>query len=210
MVWVTQIADFSDSFLITEDVDYSVQVVRTGNTIEAYRNGVLAAGVDDTSFFGGQMGLGSFNDGVAFDNLVVNNVTDSAGDFDADGDVDGADFLDWQRGFGSTYDADDLTDWKDNFGTNTSSLAASTAVAPLAVAAPAFVAPAEVEDLAGDVGIVLTLDLQTTSGNRQAADEIFDEVFAYLIESENVPRANLPYRAGEQHAYHFSPRANRR
>ena len=39
------------------------------------------------------------------------------GDFDADNDVDGEDFLIWQRGFGSTYDAGDLADWKANFGT---------------------------------------------------------------------------------------------
>lgn len=40
----------------------------------------------------------------------------SPGDFDADGDVDGADFLVWQRGFGTTYDAADLAAWKANFG----------------------------------------------------------------------------------------------
>jgi hypothetical protein len=39
------------------------------------------------------------------------------GDFDLDGDVDGADFLVWQRGFGETYDADDLAVWREHFGT---------------------------------------------------------------------------------------------
>ena len=135
---VSQIADFSDSFLITEDVDYSVQVVRTGNSIEAYLNGALAVSFEDTSFSGGQIGLGSFNDSVAFDNLVVNNVIDSNGDFDADGDVDGADFLSWQRGFGTTYDAGDLTDWQDNFGTSTQVVAASISAPPLAATAPAL------------------------------------------------------------------------
>ncbi len=38
------------------------------------------------------------------------------GDFDLDGDVDGADFLDWQQGFGSSFDADDLVVWQANFG----------------------------------------------------------------------------------------------
>jgi hypothetical protein len=38
------------------------------------------------------------------------------GDFDADQDVDGEDFLLWQRGFGSTFDASDLVDWKTAFG----------------------------------------------------------------------------------------------
>lgn len=41
----------------------------------------------------------------------------SAGDFDADGDVDGADFLVWQRGeVSSPPDANDLTDWQTNYG----------------------------------------------------------------------------------------------
>ncbi len=38
------------------------------------------------------------------------------GDFDLDTDVDGADFLLWQQGFGATYDAADLADWQANFG----------------------------------------------------------------------------------------------
>lgn len=38
------------------------------------------------------------------------------GDFNDDGAVDGADFLVWQREFGSTLDASDLADWKANFG----------------------------------------------------------------------------------------------
>jgi hypothetical protein len=39
------------------------------------------------------------------------------GDFNDDGAVDGADFLVWQRGVGTTFDAADLADWKANFGT---------------------------------------------------------------------------------------------
>lgn len=38
------------------------------------------------------------------------------GDFNGDDRVDGNDFLVWQRGFGSEYDAGDLADWKSNFG----------------------------------------------------------------------------------------------
>ena len=41
-----------------------------------------------------------------------------AGDFDGDGDVDGTDFLVWQQGFGSAYDANDLADWENNYGTS--------------------------------------------------------------------------------------------
>ena len=39
------------------------------------------------------------------------------GDFDLDGDVDGADFLIWQQGVGNSFDADDLALWQGNYGT---------------------------------------------------------------------------------------------
>ncbi len=37
-------------------------------------------------------------------------------DFDGDNDVDGADFLVWQREFGATLDATDLVNWENEFG----------------------------------------------------------------------------------------------
>lgn len=37
------------------------------------------------------------------------------GDFESDGDIDGSDFLAWQRGFPGTFDANDLNDWQMNF-----------------------------------------------------------------------------------------------
>jgi len=47
------------------------------------------------------------------------------GDFDADGDVDGFDFLRWQRGESPLpLSASDLSDWEGNFG--------ATGVGPLA------------------------------------------------------------------------------
>jgi PEP-CTERM motif-containing protein len=52
------------------------------------------------------------------------------GDFDDDGDVDGADLLEWQRGFGSTYDSDDLADWKSGFGTSITPAAVAAASVP--------------------------------------------------------------------------------
>jgi len=57
--------------------------------------------------------------------LIVTN----PGDFDEDGDVDGDDFLLWQQGLGTIYDATDLTVWENNFGNGVGPLtAASTAV----------------------------------------------------------------------------------
>jgi uncharacterized membrane protein len=72
---------------------------------------------------------------------------DVPGDFDADGDSDGNDFLEWQRGLGSTYDASDLADWRANieFSMNLQSSASATATsavpepsALIAVAVPAL------------------------------------------------------------------------
>ncbi|MCA9238225.1 MAG: PEP-CTERM sorting domain-containing protein [Planctomycetales bacterium] len=64
---------------------------------------------------------------VAFNNLNLIEVPTAPGDFDEDGDVDGADFLIWQRG-GSPLpgSVDDLQAWQANFGTT----------APLIAAAP--------------------------------------------------------------------------
>ena len=50
------------------------------------------------------------------------------GDFDFDGDVDGADFLVWQRGFGTTHNAADIADWQTYFGTT--AVAASASAVP--------------------------------------------------------------------------------
>lgn len=70
---------------------------------------------------------------AGFDNFIdtpVLNLTFSSdpGDFDFDGDVDGIDFLKWQRGESPTPNsAQDLMDWEQNYGAP-SMLAAITAV----------------------------------------------------------------------------------
>jgi uncharacterized lipoprotein YddW (UPF0748 family) len=53
-----------------------------------------------------------------------------AGDFDQDGDVDGRDFLEWQRGYGTLYDDMDLANWKNNFGYQLSSTFTATVPEP--------------------------------------------------------------------------------
>lgn len=60
-----------------------------------------------------------------------------AGDFDADGDVDGNDYLLIQRGLGTTTDAGDIADWKANFGASATG-AASGVPEPSAVALAAL------------------------------------------------------------------------
>ena len=53
-----------------------------------------------------------------------------SGDFDSDWDVDGFDFLKWQRGLGDDYDATDLAAWEQNYGTFAPPLSAATAAVP--------------------------------------------------------------------------------
>ncbi len=37
-------------------------------------------------------------------------------DFDLDNDIDGFDFVEWQRRFGGVYDSNDLAAWESNYG----------------------------------------------------------------------------------------------
>ncbi|TWU28255.1 PEP-CTERM sorting domain-containing protein [Bythopirellula polymerisocia] len=60
--------------------------------------------------------------------LVTNILGTALGDFDLDGDVDGHDFLVYQRGAGSLFDSGDLSDWQLNYGFTNMPLASGTAV----------------------------------------------------------------------------------
>jgi hypothetical protein len=61
------------------------------------------------------------------------NVTTQPGDYDFDGDVDGRDFLAWQRGQStSPLSSNDLSDWQNNYGA-TAPLAASEVVSAFKV-----------------------------------------------------------------------------
>ena len=106
--------------------------------------------VDATGILAGTLTeLVAFSDpslaGVILTQTSVPPTNDPNADFDSDGDVDGSDFLAWQRGFGSdagsgnvapqasgnangdqAIDADDLTIWQEQFGPVLMVLAAST------------------------------------------------------------------------------------
>jgi len=111
---------------------------------------------------GGPSGLSSAGTGLmGFDNILLQTQAGSVGgdnaDFNDDGIVDGADFLIWQRGFGTgnnlaTGDANgdlavtdaDLTIWKNQFGTDPTPVTAAVGAVPepttLALAGLAMVA----------------------------------------------------------------------
>ncbi|MCH6258974.1 chitobiase/beta-hexosaminidase C-terminal domain-containing protein, partial [Puniceicoccaceae bacterium K14] len=56
---------------ISTDVDYLVEVVRTGSQVEVYIDGNLVASPSDSTFSGGQVGLGSKNNAGEFDNFIA-------------------------------------------------------------------------------------------------------------------------------------------
>jgi hypothetical protein len=53
-----------------------------------------------------------------------------SGDFDRDGDFDGHDFLNWQRDFGTIYDASDLAAWETHYGNGGTAVATNSAAVP--------------------------------------------------------------------------------
>ena len=64
------------------------------------------------------------------DSTTLYQIDFLSGDFDGDGDVDGFDFLKWQRGGSpNPLSASDLTDWEMNYGTD-SLLTANSAAVP--------------------------------------------------------------------------------
>jgi hypothetical protein len=141
----------------------AIEIRKVGNLVEWYANSVKLITVDMTNFTtptaGGNISFGhadingtSSTDAGAVDLLfsLVDNIRVEAivttpmenADFDGDGDVDGRDFLTWQRGFGTPdavladgdadgdndVDGADLVIWQAQYGQPTGPLAASTSV----------------------------------------------------------------------------------
>lgn len=73
----------------------------------------------------------------------------SNGDFDDDGDRDGADLILWQRQFGDTLTADDLATWQESFGVPVGALAATPEPAAALLCSIGFVALAMRRPTAG-------------------------------------------------------------
>ena len=86
------------------------------------------AGAPDGASVGNFGGIDLLIDYTGGDGNDVTLLAALPGDFNFDGDVDGFDFLEWQQGFGTIYDSDDLADWEANYGSVTPLAAGSTAV----------------------------------------------------------------------------------
>jgi hypothetical protein len=114
---------------------------RNNSTTDPFSWSAASAGVDGSYSTGNKHPGGDVASPGVFTAVAVGQ----AGDFDGDLDVDGRDFLIWQRG-GSTpggpLSAGDLADWQANYGVGTGPLTATTAVpepASLAMIALALV-----------------------------------------------------------------------
>ena len=84
--------------------------------------------------FGIQFRFQSDDIAAVMDSILIESATVLPGDFDNDGDVDGADFLVLQRGMGDLYDASHLAEWQLNYS------AAGTLEASIAVPEPSSIA----------------------------------------------------------------------
>lgn len=100
------------------------QSVTLGN---AFNTSIFGAGIDgDLEFTYGVNG-GTLANGLL---TYVTGSGGPPGDFDNNGRVDGNDFLVWQRGFGTTYNASHLATWKANFGSGAAEIAAGAIPEP--------------------------------------------------------------------------------
>jgi hypothetical protein len=120
--------DGSDGFTLLIDIPtidtYRLRVIDDSVTkldISGEMSGPAGAGIngfyifgDDYGDFFGEEPLGGV---MYFTDLKIESAAALEGDFDNDGDVDGRDFLVWQRGNSpSPLSAGDLADWQNNFG----------------------------------------------------------------------------------------------
>jgi len=130
----------SDPLIIENNVGEQTQLSNLFQTLTS-----ILSGVGDTLTIELTARADGGTEAFAFDNLIIDGImilADDA-DFDQDGDVDGSDFLAWQRGFGSgttlaqgdangdgQVDDLDLAAWQMQFGTEGSGLQQTAATVP--------------------------------------------------------------------------------
>ena len=141
-------------------------IFNTGNGTFAYLPHSGFAGTDSFTYV--------VSDGIDTDTGTVSISVTSPGDFDTDGDVDGTDFLSWQRGFGTTYVADDLVDWQDDYDAN-ASVAAATGAVGVATAPAVAEEIEEVEEAVLDAVALLALDRQASTTKHTTASTALDD-----------------------------------
>lgn len=141
---------------------------------------------------------------LSFTYTATNNGLDSAiltgaveyfsggqpGDFDFDTDVDGADFLVWQRGLGTTHNAGDLATWKANFGAGGAAAAASAVPEPssalLAFGAAALMAARRLRRVGVVATAVTTAFCSLFNDADRASAKVFNDRHYSLGDLSNV------------------------
>lgn len=153
----------------------------------------------------GRIDIGAFESEAI---VVVNSA-----DFDGDFDIDGADFLNWQRGFGkidavlqdgdadndADVDSDDLGVWLLQFGqTQTTTLAAASAATDSTTTASATTASATTtgatlasDGLAAEIADYALLGLQWPGVAEAGQDELVGTEQQRSFEGESVPPVAL-------------------
>jgi hypothetical protein len=134
------------------------------------------------------------------------------GDFDSDNDVDGFDFLAWQRGYGTSYDSNDLNDWETHYGEEGGaplSVPLSAPVsAPLALAVSddtAMSAAAATQPSATSIGY---FTLNTSAPLRTTPNDAEVEQAATIdLALEQLPQLGSNGVSPEQLSVDHSPRA---
>lgn len=97
-----------DNLIITDDPN----LVFVPQTLEVTVN-KTTGDVTLANNTGGSIDLSAYS--ISSETGMLNSGS-LAGDFDLNGNVNGIDFLAWQRGAGTTYDSSDLADWETNYG----------------------------------------------------------------------------------------------
>lgn len=105
---------------LSEDVRYSIRFANTGVWDAATGVNILKTDLQISDTADGAR----YDVGDEFEEIADINQLNLLADFDLDSDVDGHDFLTWQRGFGTQYDAADLNNWQADYGLTVSALSA--------------------------------------------------------------------------------------
>ena len=116
--------------------------IEPGDTRTIDRLRFVGGGADDDGSSTGFNDLGqiafyaSFEEGGygIFVSDIAASLPSLPGDFDLDNDVDGSDFLSWQRG---AHSSSDLAAWRTNFGSSLLPTSATSVVSAAAVPEPA-------------------------------------------------------------------------